>query len=63
VEATRNVTTALKATYPHVKVAIAGGVRLDNAAAYAATGVDMLVTSSLYFGKPADIKADIQKAS
>ena len=61
VEATRHVTTAIKAAYPHVKVAIAGGVRLDNAAAYASTGVDMLVTSSLYFGKPADIKADIQK--
>lgn len=61
VEATRNVTAAIKAAYPRVKVAIAGGVRLDNAVAYAATGVDMLVTSSLYFGKPADIKADIQK--
>lgn len=63
IEETRRVTAAIKTACPQVKVAIAGGIHLDNAAAYAATGVDMLVTSSLYFGKPADIKADIQKVN
>lgn len=33
----------------------AGGITLDNAAQYAATGVDGLVTTSTYFGKPADV--------
>lgn len=33
----------------------AGGITLDNAAQYAATGVDGLVTISTYFGKPADV--------
>lgn len=61
IEETKRVTAAIKTACPHVKVAAAGGINLENAAAYAATGVDMLVTSSLYFGKPADIKADIQK--
>ena len=40
----------------------AGGVNGDNAAQYAATGVDVLVTSWPYFGKPADIKVVMEKA-
>ncbi|MGE4488830.1 MAG: ModD protein [Kiritimatiellales bacterium] len=59
-EETRQVTETVKSTYPGTKVAIAGGVNLDNCAEYAAAGVDMIVTSALYFGKPADIKADLQ---
>jgi molybdenum transport protein len=47
----------LKQRYPHVKLAAAGGITLNNVQEYAATGVDILVTSSLYFGKPADIAA------
>jgi molybdenum transport protein len=47
----------LKQNYPQVKLAAAGGVTLNNVHEYAATGVDLLVTSSLYFGKPADIAA------
>lgn len=33
----------------------AGGINEQNAAEYAATGVDVLATSAVYFGKPADI--------
>ena len=57
---THHANQVLKTAVPTLKVAIAGGVNTENCAAYAATGVDMLVTSSLYFGKPADIKATIQ---
>ena len=57
---TQYANQVLKTAVPTLKVAIAGGVNAENCAAYAATGVDMLVTSSLYFGKPADIKATIQ---
>jgi molybdenum transport protein len=39
-----------------VKISAAGGIDADNAADYAATGVDVLVTSWVYFGKPEDIK-------
>lgn len=49
----------VKALNPTVKVLAAGGINIDNAAEYAATGADMLVTSWMYFGKPADIKASI----
>ena len=40
----------------------AGGVNGDNAAAYAATGVDVLVTTWPYFGRPADIKVVMRAA-
>lgn len=44
---------------PAVKVSAAGGINEQNAAEYAASGVDILVLSSVYFGKPADIEAVI----
>jgi molybdenum transport protein len=47
----------LRNAYPHIKLAAAGGIDMHNIHAYAATGVDMLVTTAPYFGKPADIKA------
>lgn len=49
----------IKRISPVVKVSAAGGINEQNAAEYAATGVDILVLSSVYFGKPADIKAII----
>ena len=42
-----------------IKISAAGGINEQNAAAFAATGVDILVLSSVYFGKPADIAASI----
>ena len=45
-----------KAVNAAVQVLAAGGVTGENAAAVAATGVDVLVTTWAYFGKPADIK-------
>ncbi|WP_321333741.1 ModD protein [Breoghania sp.] len=41
-------------------LAATGGVNESNAAAYAATGCDMLITSSCYFGRPCDVKAVIE---
>lgn len=49
----------LKKEFPGVTISAAGGVNLENASAYAETGVDMLVLSSLYFGKPSDIAVSI----
>jgi molybdenum transport protein len=40
---------------PTVKVSAAGGINEANVAEYAATGADIIVLSSVYFGKPADI--------
>jgi molybdenum transport protein len=51
---------AVRAATPQVVVAAAGGVNIDNARAYAASGVDLLVTSSMYWGKPADIAVSME---
>lgn len=40
---------------PHVSLVAAGGVRPDNAAEYAATGVDGLVTTSCFTARPVDM--------
>jgi molybdenum transport protein len=40
---------------PAIKISAAGGINESNAAEYASTGVDILVLSSVFFGKPADI--------
>lgn len=46
---------AIRAANPAVLISAAGGINEDNAAEYAATGIDIIVLSSVYFGKPADI--------
>jgi len=56
----RGWVTALKQEFPKLTLIAAGGVNESNAAAYAATGVNALATSSIYFGKPADIRAEMQ---
>jgi molybdenum transport protein len=49
----------IRLTNPAVKISAAGGINEANVAQYAATGVDIIVLSSVYFGKPADIGARI----
>lgn len=51
----------LRQEHPHIRLLAAGGIRLDNAPAYACSGVDALVTSSLYYAPPADIGVRIEK--
>lgn len=48
---------------PRPLIAAAGGINEDNAAAYAATGADILVTSAPYAAKPADVKVVISAVS
>ena len=47
----------LKAIDPQVTVIAAGGVNLQNAREYAATGVDGIATTCLHFAKPLDMSA------
>ena len=51
--------TEAKKRFPNLVINAAGGINADNAAEAAATGVDVLVTSWVYFGKPFDIKMEI----
>ncbi|MGC2165499.1 MAG: ModD protein [Gallionella sp.] len=41
-----------------VSLAAAGGIRADNATAYASAGADLLVTSAPYFAPPKDVQVD-----
>ena len=52
--------TKIREIAPHITISAAGGINGENAADYAATGVNILVLSALYFGKPSDIAVSIQ---
>jgi molybdenum transport protein len=55
-ERLKRLVPKLKGINPGVKILAAGGVNAENAFDYASSGVDALVTSWVYFGKPEDIK-------
>lgn len=61
-EAARAVIEATRGLTPAPVVAPAGGVTETNAAAYAAAGCRLLVTSAPFFGQPADVKVTLQPA-
>lgn len=44
---------------PLMKISAAGGINETNIKQYAATGVDIIVLSSVYFGKPSDMSVKI----
>lgn len=46
---------AIRAANPNILISAAGGINEANAGEYAATGIDIIVLSSVYFGKPSDI--------
>jgi molybdenum transport protein len=53
---------AIRTANPDILISAAGGINESNAAEYAATGIDIIVLSSVYFGKPSDIGVSIQPA-
>ncbi len=59
-EELHDLTTKIKKEFPGITVSAAGGINRENAAAYAATGIDIIVLSSVYFGKPSDIGVLLQ---
>jgi molybdenum transport protein len=52
---------ALRGIAPDLVILAAGGIHENNIEDYAQTGVNAIVTSSVYFGKPADIGVTITK--
>lgn len=50
---------AIRKANPGMLISAAGGINETNAAQYAATGIDIIVLSSVYFGKPSDIGVSI----
>lgn len=58
-EALSEFVSQAKRKFPQLIISAAGGLNAANARAYAQTGVDFLVTTWPYFGKPADVKMQI----
>ena len=54
------IAAKLRAVAPEVTLFAAGGITLANIQAYAATGMDALVTSAVYHAAPADIGVEIR---
>jgi molybdenum transport protein len=50
---------SIRSRYPEVVLLAAGGINQNNVEDYAKTGVDAIVTTSVYFGKPVDMGASI----
>ncbi len=61
-EAVAEIVAGIDGTGRRPMISATGGVNAGNAAAYAKTGVDMLVTSAPYFARPLDVKVDIRPA-
>jgi len=61
-EQVATVAKAFAALTPRPLLAAAGGINASNAAAYAAAGADVLVTSSPYYAPPRDVKVTIAPA-
>ena len=62
-ESVREVAEIIKRSNKNTIIAVAGGINDLNAEAYAAAGADVIVSSWMYFGKPADYKVSIRKSS
>ena len=60
VDTLRDWLVPLRAEHPRASLLIAGGLRPDNISAYAATGIDGLVLSSVYHSPPADLGVTIR---
>jgi molybdenum transport protein len=55
-ETIARLAAAFRCRTPRPKLAATGGIRAANAAAYAAAGADLLVTSAPYYAPPRDVK-------
>ncbi len=53
--ALRDAVRKLKEANPGIKIAVGGGITLENVEDYAAAGVDVIVTSAPYWARPVDV--------
>lgn len=51
----------IRSLNPHITLLGAGGINESNIEEYARTGIDAIVTTSMYFGKPSDIGVTMEK--
>jgi len=51
----------IKKSFPHIILLAAGGIHQHNVEEYADTGVDAIITTSVYFGKPIDMSVKMEE--
>lgn len=51
----KEIVTAIRTSNKDIAISAAGGINESNAVEYASTGIDIIVLSSVYFGRPSDI--------
>lgn len=51
----------IRAEFPYIILLAAGGINEKNIEDYASTGVDALITTSVYYGKPVDMSVRMMK--
>lgn len=61
-EVLTGICSHISAEFPNAVLLAAGGINENNAAAYAAAGVNALVTSNVYNAKPVDISVKLENA-
>ena len=54
-----DIVVKLRNDFPNIMLLATGGINEKNAAEYARTGIDGIVTTNLYNAKPIDIGVDI----
>ncbi len=59
-ETIKELVPQLRKENPMLKIAAAGDIDINNIQEYATSGVDMLVTSFPYYGRPSDFKVNIE---
>ncbi|AFM42885.1 putative molybdenum utilization protein ModD [Desulfosporosinus acidiphilus SJ4] len=57
----KNIVEQIREINPHITLLGAGGINEGNIEEYALTGIDGLVTTSVYFGKPSDIGVTMEQ--
>ncbi|AET66107.1 putative molybdenum utilization protein ModD [Desulfosporosinus orientis DSM 765] len=57
----KNIVEEIRRINPRITLLGAGGINEGNIEEYARTGIDAIVTTSMYFGKPSDIGVTIGK--
>lgn len=57
----KDIVKHIRQLKPHITLLGAGGINESNIEEYAYTGIDAIVTTSMYFGKPADIGVKMEK--
>lgn len=57
----KQIVDSIRRINPNITLIAAGGINGGNVQEYADTGVDTIATTSVYFGKPADIKVTMER--